>query len=262
MSAAGIATLDGWVVWRLTLAAVLRGVSDRVLGALWWILDPLLLLGVYALVFDGFLGFGRHPDQRAYPLFVACALIPWRWFTLATTQGASAFSRNATVLSSIPVDREAVLLSEWIAASAQALAGVAVLLAAMLVYRCPITWNLLWLLPPLAVLAALGLGVGYLLCPLFVMLPDLRDFYTALLRLGWFLSPGLYPLARVPESVRGIYAAANPFVGILEGLRRPIHAGLPPEWTALAWSALWAVALLAIGRFVFRRLANDAVRML
>jgi len=262
MSAAGMAPLDWTVVWRLTIANVVGRVSDRVLGAVWWLLDPLILIGVYALVFGSFLGFGRHPDQRAYPLFVACALIPWRWFSLASAQGAAAFSRNAIVLSSIPVNREAVLLSEWLAATGQSLAGVAVLLVAMGIYDCPITWNLLLLLPPLAVLGALGLGVAYLLCPFFVMLPDLRDLYTALLRLGWFLSPGLYPLSRVPASVRGVYVALNPLAGVLEGLRRPIHAGLPPDWHALAWSAAWAIGLLVVGRAVFHRLSNDAVRML
>lgn len=262
MNGASVAALDWFVVWRLSAAAILRRVGDRVLGALWWILDPLLLVGVYALVFDGFLGFGRHPEQNAYPLFLACALIPWRWFALATTQGGGAFTRNASVLSSIPVNREAVLLSEWIAASGQAFAGVAVLLAAALWYGAPLGWNLVFVIAPLGVLGALALGVAYLLCPLFVMLPDLRDLYAAMLRIGWFLSPGLYPLARVPESVRPLYEALNPFAGILEGVRRPIHAGLQPEWGALAWSALWAVVLLVVGRFVFRRLAPDAVRML
>ncbi len=262
MSAAPLAPLEWTVVWRLTLANVARRVSDRVLGAAWWLLDPLILLGVYALVFGTFLGFGRHPGQEAYPLFVACALIPWRWFSLASAEGGAAFARNATVLSSIPVNREAVFLSEWLAATGQSLAGVAVLLVAMLVYGRPLTGNLLFLLPPLVVLGALGLGVAYLLCPFFVMLPDLRDLYAALLRLGWFLSPGLYPLARVPESARGVYVALNPLAGVLEGLRRPIHAGLAPDWHALAWSAAWAVVLLVVGRAVFHRLSNDAVRML
>lgn len=262
MSAAHPTALDWTVVWRLTLANVIGRVSDRVLGAVWWIIDPLLLIAVYALVFGNFLGFGRHPDQRAFPLFVACALIPWRWFTLASSQGAAAFSRNATVLSSIPVNREAVLLSEFLAATGQSLAAVGVLLVAMVVYGCPITWNLVFLAPPLVVLAGLGLGVAYLLCPFFVMLPDLRDLYAALLRLGWFLSPGLYPLSRVPESARGVYVALNPLAGVLEGVRRPIHSGEPPDWNALAWSAAWAVALLVLGRFVFRRLSNDAARML
>lgn len=262
MSAAATPAFVWSVTWRLTAAAVSRRVSDRVLGALWWLLDPLLLLAVYALVFDGILGFGRHPDQRAYPLFVACALVPWRWFTLATTQGGSAFARNAAVLSSMPVHRESVLLAEWLAASGEALAGVAVLLAAMLVFECELTWNLLLVVPPLVVLGALGLGCAYALCPFFVMLPDLREAWAALLRLGWFLSPGLYPLARVPESWQGVYVALNPFAGVFEGVRRPIHAGLPPDWHALAWSALWAAALLVAGRLAFRRLARDAVRML
>ena len=66
----------------------------------------------------------------------------------------------------------------------------------------------------------------------------------------------------MPESWRPWYEALNPFVGILEGVRRPFHDGAPPLWGALGWSALWAVAFWVVGRLVFRRLNADAVRML
>ena len=65
-----------------------------------------------------------------------------------------------------------------------------------------------------------------------------------------------------PEAYRQIYIYANPFVGILEGIRRPIHDGLPPNWEALAVSALWALIILLFGRVFFLRLQHDAVRML
>jgi ABC-type polysaccharide/polyol phosphate export permease len=254
--------LDPHVVWRLALAGMRRRSSDRALGVLWWLLDPLLLLGVYALVFGNLLGLGRHPEQQAYPLFVACALVPWRWFTLASTQGGAAFTTHTAVLSSIPIDRESVLLSEWIAATGQSLPGLLVLLGAMAVYGLPITANLLLVLPALIVQGLLGLGVAYALCPLSVMIPDVGNLYAALLRVLWFLSPGLYALDRVPTSLRSLYVALNPLAGVFEGIRRPIHAGAPPDWTALAWSAAWAVLLLVAGRALFRRLAGDAVRML
>jgi len=256
------AALDPHLLWQLTVTGMRRRSTDRLLGVAWWFLDPLLLVAVYALVFGDWIGLGRHPDQQAYPLFIACGLVPWRWFTLASAQGSSAFTEQATVLSSTPIDRETVLLSQWLAATGQALPGVVVLVACMIFYGRPLTWNLLFVPLPLLVLAMLGLGISYLLCPLRVMLPDLGNLYEVLLRLVWFLSPGIYALSRVPDRVRSWYVALNPFAGIFEGVRRPIHAGLPPDWQALAWSALWAAALLLLGRFVFRRLASDAVRML
>lgn len=253
---------DLHLIWRLTLAGMRRRTADRVLGVAWWALDPLLLIGVYALVFGGLLGLGRHAAHEAYPLFIACAIVPWRWFALASTQGAGAFTQNTTLLASLPVSREAVLLAEWLAATVESLPGVAVLVAIAIAYGAPLGASLLWLPIPLAVLAALALGVAYLLCPLAVMLPDTANVYAALLRLLWFLSPGLYALAAVPEPLRGVYVALNPLAGVLEGVRRPIHAGVAPEWPALACSAVVAAALLALGRVVFRRTADAAVRML
>jgi ABC-2 type transport system permease protein len=257
-----LARADWHLVWRLTLAGMRRRTADRVLGVAWWALDPLLLVAVYALVFGALLGLGRHEAQQAYPLFVACAIVPWRWFALASTQGAGAFAQNTTLLSSLPVPREAVLLAEWLAATIESLPGVLVLVAMAIAYGAPASWSLLWLPLPLAVLAALALGVAYLLCPLAVMLPDATNVYAALLRLLWFLSPGLYALAAVPESMRGAYVALNPLAGVLEGVRRPIHAGVAPDFVALACSAVVAALLLWIGRALFRRTADAAVRML
>jgi ABC-type polysaccharide/polyol phosphate export permease len=254
--------IDWPLLWRLSVAGMRRRTSDRLLGAAWWLLDPLLLVAVYALVFGGLLGFGRHASQHAYPLFVACGIVVWRWFVLASTQGAAAFTQNAPVLLSMPVDRETVLLSEWLAATGQSLAGVAVLLGAMALYGAPFTVNLLLLPLPLLVMAALGLGVTYALCPLGVMVPDVGNLYAAALRVIWFLSPGLYALDLVPARARGLYVALNPLAGVLEGVRRPIHAGLPPDWGALLWSVAWGVALLLGGRALFRALSDDAIRML
>ncbi|MHC4844567.1 MAG: ABC transporter permease [Planctomycetota bacterium] len=246
----------------LALTAARRSTSDRLLGPLWWVLDPLILVGVYALVFGSWLGLRHGPEGLAYPLFLACALIPWRWFSTATISGANAFVRNGSLLTSVPLRRGSVVLAEQLATLAVALAGLPILALFMWFYDKPATWELLWLPVPLAVLALLSAGISYVLCPLTVLLPDAANAWGAVMRILWFLSPGLYSVERVPDAWRSWYEALNPFVGILEGVRRPVHDAAPPLWGALGWSALWAVALWIVGRMLFRRLSADAVRML
>jgi ABC-type polysaccharide/polyol phosphate export permease len=115
---------------------------------------------------------------------------------------------------------------------------------------------------PLFVLGLLSLAVGYLLSPLAVLLPDITNAWSVVLRVGWFVSPGLYGFDQVPQQYRTLYMAVNPMVGIIEGIRRPIHDGLPPLWDALAWSALWALVLLLLGRLLFKLSVNRCVRLL
>ncbi len=257
----------GWrhqfgVFRRLTGASLRAYTSQRMLGWVWWIIDPLTLIAVYALIFGDLLNLRKGPEGVQYPFFLACALIPWRWFSLATRRGAGAFVSSTQMLSSTLVNRRVVVTSQAAAASLENVFGILVLVVMMIIYDRPFTMALLVLPIPLAVMGIQILALSYLLSPLFVMLPDLSNVYDVLLRLGFFLTPVLYSLERIPEQHRWWYVIVNPMVGVLEGIRRPLHDGLFPRWDALGWSALWALALLALGNWLFRRLGNDAIRML
>jgi ABC-2 type transport system permease protein len=253
---------EAQLVGRLTSAALARFAAVRLFGLWWWIVDPLVMIGVYVFVFDVLLGAVGRDVSPTYPLFLCCGIIPWRWFSIATTRGSNAFIGNGALLRSTPISRKVVVLSELLASTVEALMGVAVLLGFMLYYRLDLTWNLAWLPVPLLVMGVLIAGVSLVLCPLTVLVRDLDNVFAAGMRALWFLSPGLYSLDQVPERYRETYAALNPFAGLMEGVRRPIHDGLPPDWVALGWSAAWAVGVLVVGRWVFRRFKNQAIRML
>lgn len=252
----------GALLVRLAVASMRRQTSEHLLGWGWWLIDPLAMVTVYALVFGGMLGLARNSSIDAYPLFLACALIPWRWFSLATTKGATSFVSNKVILTSLPVPRVIVLLAEQAAVTVQGLAGLPVLALFMVVYAKPVSASLLWLPLPLLVMAGLTVGMGLLMCPIAVIMPDVVNAWNVVLRVTWFLSPGMYGIEQVPESWRGLYMALNPFVGVMEGIRRPIADGLPPLWDALAFSAAWAVLLIIVGQAVFRRLSTESIRML
>jgi ABC-type polysaccharide/polyol phosphate export permease len=247
---------------RLTAASLRAYSSQRLLGWLWWILDPLILIAVYALVFGELLHLRQGPEGTDYPFFLTCALVPWRWFSLATRRGGGAFVTSTPLLSSTLVNRRVIVTSQAAAATIECLLGLVVLLAMMIVYERPWSPALLMMAAPLAVMALHILAISYLLAPLMVMLPDLGNFYEMFLRLGFFLTPCLYSLERVPEAHRGWYVIVNPLVGVIEGIRRPMYEGLAPLWEPLGWSAAWAVMLLIIGNWSFKRLGNDAIRML
>ena len=252
----------GVLTWRLTSASLARFSTDRLLGLWWWAVDPCIMIGVYAVVFSVLLGVIGRSAAEGFPLFLACGLIPWRWFSTATTRGSNAFIANAGILRSTPISRKAVVLSEILASTIEALIGVAVLLVFMLFYQRGISWNLVFLPIPLAIMALMIGGVSLILCPLTVFARDLGNLFAAFTRAMWFLSPGLYSVEQIPERYRGAYEALNPFAGLLEGVRRPIYDGLPPNWKALGWSALWSCLLLCVGLRVFRRFNHQAIKLL
>jgi len=250
------------LTWRLTVAALGRFTSDRVFGLWWWAVDPIIMITVYAIVFGNFFNLMGRDVPAAYPLFLACALIPWRWFSVSATRGANSFLANSGLLISTPVNRRALVMSELLASTFEAAVGILILVGFMLYYDRTMTWNLALLPLPLLIMGTLAAGISLLLCPLTVLFRDFSNIFAATLRPIWFLSPGLYSYHDVPERYRMTWAALNPFVGIFEGIRRPIHDGTTPLWTPLAFSAAWAIVMLLFGNWAFRRFGNASVRML
>jgi ABC-type polysaccharide/polyol phosphate export permease len=251
------------IFWRLTTANLRGFTSQRLLGWTWWLIDPLALVAVYALVFGNLMGIkDGGPEGEAYPFFLTCALVPWRWFSMATRRGGAAFTANAPLLSSTLIGRRMVMGSQVMAASLESLIGIPVLIGLMLIYGKSWSPNLLYLPIPLLVMSIQILAVSFFLCPLMVMLPDLGNVYDVGMRLAFFLTPCLYSLGRIPEQYQELYVRINPLAGVIEGIRRPLYDGLPPLWGALGWSAAWGLGLLVLGHWVFKRLSNDAIRML
>ena len=87
----GVVGMHVRIFWRLTAASLRTYSSQRLLGWAWWLLDPLALIAVYALVFGDWLNLRGGPEGANYPFFLACALIPWRWYSLATRRGGMGF---------------------------------------------------------------------------------------------------------------------------------------------------------------------------
>jgi ABC-2 type transport system permease protein/lipopolysaccharide transport system permease protein len=87
-----------------------------------------------------------------------------------------------------------------------------------------------------------------------VYLRDVRHGLPLILQLGLFATPVAYGMNIVPRSFRGTYAAINPLAGVIEGYRRTILQGLPPDWGLLVPGAITATVVLVGGYVFFKRL--------
>lgn len=133
------------------------------------------------------------------------------------------------------------------------LAGVVMLLLVALVFGFELHLSLLLLPLALLPLLPLGLGLGWLLSALSAYFRDLAQL-TSLVATGMLLlSPVLYPLDRVPESVRGFFML-NPLTLPVENLRALLFYGQVPSATDLLLPLAVSVVFALLARLVFRRL--------
>ncbi len=221
------------------------------LGYLWTLLEPLGMSIVLWFVFSVLLG-ARALGLQPYLLFLSIAILPWWWFTKGVAASTRVFRRTGGQLRISLLPTEIWVLRVLLVSMIEFLFSLPVILVAMIVTR---TWPGPYIvLFPVAVALQFVLmyGLSLLISAGSVVIPDLARIVRIVLRAMFYLSPVLYSISNIPESVQGL-AALNPLVGIF-GLYR---IGFWPEevetLTGYGISIGISLAILVIGIVVFRR---------
>ena len=219
----GIFNLDLSDLWRyreliyfLTWRDVMVRYKQTALGAAWAILQPLLAMILFSLIFGRFAGLPS--DGVPYPIFTFTALIPWGLFAYALTQSSTSLVADRNLITKIYFPRLVIPLSSVLSGLLDFAISLLVLFAMMLIFQVPISWRVLTL-PLFVILAILSaVSVGLWLSALNVQYRDVRYTLTFLTQVWFFATPVAYSLSIVPEQWRWLYSL-NPMVGVVEGFR-------------------------------------------
>ena len=235
-----------------------RELATRYLGSVtglaWALLHPLVLLGVYWFVFTNVFraaGFGG----KSFITFVAIALWPWLAAQDGLQRATVSLAQYAGLIRKVAFPNEIAVYASVAATLALQFAGYVAVLVVLSLAGEPVHFVGLVIAIPVWLLIALAVtGIGMALASLQVFVRDVEHVLSPLLMILMYLTPILYPLSAVPETLRG-YVAANPFGWVVMRLRDGLLDGdLALHWgDALALVA--AVATFAAGRWMFLRLS-------
>ncbi len=254
--------LRTWRQRALIVALARRELSARyrggVLGYLWSLVNPLLLLAVYATVFR--LVFTPRADVRPYALFLFLGVLAWGFVSSALLDSAEAFRANGPLLRKTTVAPE-VFPAAAVGARLSHLFLALPVLALAIVYaavRGSVTPGLAALAFPAVILLLMltVLGLALAISSLAVYFADVRDLIANLLTLAFFLTPVLYPVDSVPRHYRSLLRL-NPFASYFSALHDSLFffRAIPAaEW---AWMVGTAVLSLAAGAAIFERLRDS-----
>lgn len=256
----GWARPDLAVLWRyreLLFFLAWRDVKVRyrqsVLGAAWAILQPLIMMLVFTLIFGRL---ARVPSEGIpYPLFALCALVPWQLFAFALTESSNSLVANRDLLTKVYFPRLLIPMSGVLAGLVDFILTFAVLLGFMAFYSVSPTKAIVAvpLFVLLAVMTALTAGVWF--SALNVEFRDVRYTVPFLTQLWLFATPVAYPADMVPQAWRSVYAL-NPMAGVVEGFRWALlGTGDPPSGLMIV--SAFAVIVLFVGGLVYFRRLED-----
>ncbi len=251
------------LLWQLALRDFRQRYAGSILGWLWGVIHPLVLLGVYTFLFRHALG-ARLPQGEAtdnYPLFLMAGLLPWLVFNETVSRSATCISEFSALVKRSVFPSETVPAAILLSAGAVHVLSVAALVAVAAALGHPPGPRIAVLAPSLVPLAMLSLGLGWFVAALQVYLRDTAQILSVLLVAGFWATPVF-----LPESMyRGpfeLVLTLNPLRPAILGYRAAILDGPLPGVAELG--TLWLAGLLAmaVGWLFFRRAKRGFVDIL
>jgi len=239
-------------LFRRDLQAKYRGSA---LGVLWTIANPVMLMGVYLLVF-GVVWKSPFANGGHYPLFLLTGLALWTFFAAAVQSSTRSMLDNANLIRKTRFPRQLVPLSV-VFVHLVSFGAMLILLLVVNFIALPRVRATEWLAIPLCVLfVGVVCGVALAVASLNVLFRDVEFIVAALLLPLFFMTPILYPLTGSPldqhRVVVDVIHWLNPLSPAIEAVRAPLFEGALPRWTDTLYLAVACVVALALGALVFR----------
>jgi teichoic acid transport system permease protein len=227
-------------------------------GQAWLVLNPLFLALVYFLLVEIV---GRGDRGTEFLAHLMAALFAFRFVSMSVRQGAGSVVGGGRLILNTAFPRMLLPISSVLNAFMRFLPTLAVYAVMHAIATLPVGVHLLWVLPIFAELALFALGTSMLVAGAQVYFRDLRHFLRYFLRVWLYLSPILFYVHEVPESVKPI-VAANPLYPMLGSLSDVVNQAESPDLLWLGWGFAWAALVCIVGGWFFiSREREFAVRL-
>jgi len=242
------------LLWVLIVSNLKRQNKNSVLGYLWWLLDPILLTLVFYLVVAVL--FRRGSGNQPYILFLICGLLPWKAFSDSVGQSVNAIRNQASIIKAISFPKAVLPLSLVFSNTFHLGIAFLVPVALTLFYGSEYgTWpNLYYLMLPVVIglQVLFTIGVVFVISALGLFFQDTGNIISHLLRMWYFLSPGLYSLDIVPARYQAIYRL-NPFCELMTSYRDIIMYSRMPDIWDLGYTFSISMFCCLCGYLLFKR---------
>ena len=225
-----------------------------VLGVVWSVLNPLLMMIIMSFVFSYFL---RGSSVENYPLYLIVGNITFGLMNEATTGGLGSIIGAAPLLKKVKVDRWVFPVQKVLSAMMNFGFSLIAVVVVMLFFQVVPTWHIVWMIPALLLLMVFCIGISLLIGAAAVFFRDMIHLWSVAITAWTYLTPIFWDLslltnAGAPQFVIWV-VKLNPMYNYLDMMRCAIVYQSSPDPMVLALAVGWALVMLALGVIVFRR---------
>lgn len=216
-------------------------VADSYLNWVWWILEPFCFMLVYAFIF----GYVFNSREQYFPIYIFIGLSMWNFFNKTAQSSVKMIKANKNIISKVYFPKHVLLITRIWRNGFKMMVSFGIVVVMLLVYRVPLSWNVLFVVPVLLVFVLFTFALSCFMMHYGVYINDLSNVTAILFRMLFYLTGIMFNLEkRVPE-----YGAAlnryNPVAFLITSMRQCLLYSQRP---ALRQLAVWFLvsALLAM----------------
>ena len=244
--------------YNLLFEMVIRDIKVKykksILGLLWSVLNPLLMMIVMTIVFSTLF----KSDIKNFPIYLLIGQITFSFFSDATNMSMMSIITNGSLLKKVYIPKYIFPASKTIFALVNFLFSLIAIAIVAIFTRQPISIHIIGLPLLIIYMFIFSLGIGLVLSSFAVFFRDLVHLYGILLLVWMYLTPIFYPVRIIPEKFL-IFIKLNTMYHYISYFREILLYNRWPSFKMNIICLTFAILSLILGSIVFYRKQNELV---
>ncbi|WP_296888214.1 ABC transporter permease [uncultured Methanobrevibacter sp.] len=229
--------------------------KDSVLGVMWTILSPLLMMALFTIIFSTI--FGRNIEN--FPVYFLSGWCLFQFFNTSISSSMDSLRGNKSILQRTPAPKYIFVLGGILSEFLNYLIMLILLVIIMFITHATFHFPIIFCsIIPIILLFIMNVGLGLMLSIACVYYTDIRHLWTVIAMMFMYASAIFYPMEIIPEPFRG-YMMLNPLYWAIDQFRCFVYQGIAPNWINVINLLLLSLIILICGIIVFKKYEGNVV---
>ena len=224
-------------------------VANSYLNWVWWVLDPLCFMLIYTFIF----GYVFNSKEQYFPVFIFIGLSMWDFFNKTLTNSVKIVKNNQSIVSKVYLPKYVLILIKIWVNGFKMMVSFGIVILMMVLFRIPISWNVLYFFPIVVTLGIFTFGCGCFLLHYGVYVEDLSNVVAIVLRFAFYLTGIFYNIEKKIPEYGAVLNRYNPVAFLITSARQSlIYEMTPGRKLLLLWLAVSLIIAAAGIRKIYK----------
>ena len=205
-------------------------VSSSYLNWIWWVLEPLCMMFIYAFIF----GVIFNASEQYFSIFIFIGLTMWNFFNKTVTYSVKSVKSSKSVVSKVYIPKYLLIFKKMMVNAFKMMVSFGIIFLMMIFFRIPPAWNMLWWILIVLTMFILTFAISVHLQHFGVYIEDLDNVIRIVLRLVFYMSGIFYNIeTRAPIPYNEILLKGNPMAILLDSMRKALLYNESINWVII-----------------------------